>query len=132
MDDFFHKLIRGDSILPPGPVQSSLLRNFSKPYNMEWLKRGELYEAIFYIYNREYLARFNKDGGLVDYKVNMPVESIPAKILRSAGSRGEIMNAVAIHTGNEVSYEIIYRDRDLKRFLLLIDGNAVQVSEKAL
>jgi hypothetical protein len=132
MNDFFHKLIKGDSILPPEPVQNNLFRNFNKPYNIEWLMRDELYEAIFYIYNREYLAMFNKEGGLVDYKVNMPVDSIPAKILRSAGSRGDIMSAVAIHSGNDVSYEIIYRDRDLNRFLLLIDGNAALVSEKAL
>jgi hypothetical protein len=132
MNDFFHKLIRGDTTAPPEPVLASLHENFSRPYNIEWLRRDQYYEAIFYIFNREYLARFRKDGGLVDYKVNMPVESLPSKILGKVRSRGEIMNAVVIHAGSGVRYEIIYRDRELNRFLLLIDENTVVISEKAL
>ena len=132
MSDFFHKLISGDAILPPDPVQASLYRRFENPTKVEWYLRDKCYEAVFYVNTREYLARFSQDGELLDHKVNLTLDSLPARILRSAGSRGEIMNAVAIHSGKDLRYEIIYRDEDLKRYLMLLDSNAAILSEKLL
>ena len=125
-------MIRGEITEPPEPVCKSLAREFSSPYNIEWMKHKEYYEAVFYVRKQEYLARFRTDGSLVDYSINIPAESIPARILKTAGSAGEIMNAVARHSGEEISYEIICRDRELNRFLLLIDSNAGVMSRQAL
>jgi hypothetical protein len=132
MEDFFNKLIRGESVEPPGPVRRSLLHNFDKSCSIEWIKRDEYYEAMFYVLNKEYLARFKEDGTIVDYLVNMPVDSLPPEVLGAVGSRGEIMNAVSKHSGQKLTYEIIYRDIELNRFMILIDESGSVLSQTAL
>jgi hypothetical protein len=132
MKKFFHELLRGNSYAPPAEVQNALYKNFHEPLSIEWFTREDHFEAIFYMGKREYLARFRPDGSMMDYKINLPAEALPEKIRRSAGSKGEIMNAVVIHEGEKVSYEIIYRNESLERFLTIINQEGIQSMAKPL
>lgn len=132
MKNFFHRLLRGNSFAPPVKVQNALYKNFREPLSIEWFSRENHFEAIFYMGKREYLARFQQDGSMMDYKINLPAEALPEKIRRSAGSKGEIMNAVVIHEGEKVSYEIIYRNENLERFITIINQEGIQSIERPL
>ena len=132
MNNFFLNLVKGNGIAPPVQVQNELYKNFHKPLNIEWFSRDDHYEAIFYVGKREYLARFQPDGSMMDYKINLTAEALPEKIRKSAGSKGEIMNAVVIHEGEKVSYEIIYRNENLQRFLMIINQQGIKNIEKPL
>ena len=132
MDNFFLNLVKGNGIAPPVQVEYELHKNFHKPLNIEWFSRDDHYEAIFYVGKREYLARFRSDGSMMDYKINLTAEALPEKISQSVGSKGEIMNAVVIHEGEKVSYEIIYRNENLQRFLTIINQQGIKNIEKPL
>jgi hypothetical protein len=132
MKEFFHKMIKGNSIVPPLMVKRALYQNFSTPLNIEWFNRDDHYEAIFYIDKLEYLARFEPDGTMAEYKTNLPAESLPERISKTARSEGEIMNVVSIHAGQEVSYEIIVRDSNFQRFLTIINQDGTRAKTKPL
>ena len=132
MSEFFHKLVKGNTIAPPEQVREALLKNFSNPVNVEWYTREKYYEAIFYEDKRENIARFDPDGSMLGYKSNLHIESLPEGIMKSARARGEIMNAVAIHSGKKIGYEIIYRNKKLQRFLMLIRQDGMIEFEKPL
>ena len=132
MNNFLHRLIRGNKAAPPEPVLRALDKHFSNALNVEWFSRENQYEAIFYLDRLEHIARFGQDGPLVEYKINLPAGSIPLEVMHAVRAKGEIMNAVAIHAGGRTGYEIIYRDNKLKRFLILVRPDGRIESEKPL
>ncbi|KPL16395.1 MAG: hypothetical protein AMS23_01035 [Bacteroides sp. SM1_62] len=131
MNNFFHKLVKGNSITPPVKVQDALRENFM-PLNIEWFIRDHFYEAVFYVEQREYLARFEPDGNMVDFRINLPLDALPERIKKSALSKGEIMNTVEIHAGEAVSYEIIYRNKKFQRFITIFNQDGSEALGKPL
>ncbi|MBN1598045.1 MAG: hypothetical protein JW894_07105 [Bacteroidales bacterium] len=120
MDDFLKKVIEGSGIEPSTVCLDAFNQNFENAVNVEWFSRGEYFEAIFYKDNLEHIAMFNLNGGLIEYKVNLPKEFLPETIKNMLEEKGEIMNVVMINKGNTVEYEVIVRDKELNRILVII------------
>lgn len=121
MDKFFTNLIEGSSIVPPENITSSLSANFPQAINIEWFKKDVCYETTFYKDSIEYIALFESQGGLLEYKMNLPENYLPEKIKSELETKGEIMNVVMINRGNSITYEVILRDKEVKRSLLLMN-----------
>lgn len=132
MRDFLKNLIFESSSGPTDKMDRILKDVFINPVNTEWSVRGKICEAIFYKDNKEHIAHFDTNGDLLEYKVNLPLDAIPAKVRKVAGAKGEIMNVVMISAQNEVQYEVICRDSGHKRFLLMLDNKGRIISEKTL
>ena len=132
MMNFFSKIF-GDSLLsPPEIVKNSLKERFPSVINVEWNKNGDNYEAIFYKGNIECIANFDRSGSLIVYKMFLSEDFLPQNIKLTMKSKGEIMNAVMINKGNSITYEIIYRDKELIRYLMLFNEIGVILEEMVL
>jgi len=130
--NFFSKIF-GDSIFsPPDVVKNSLKERFPSVINVEWNKTGENYEAIFYKDNIEYIANFDRTGVLIVYKMFLTEGFLPEKIKSTMKGKGEIMNVVMINKGNSITWEIIYRDKELIRYLMLFNEIGVILEEGVL
>jgi hypothetical protein len=132
MMNFFSKIF-GDSIFsPPELVKNSLKERFPSVINVEWNKSGDIYEAIFYKDNIECIANFDRSGLLIVYKMFLSEGYLPQNIKSTMAGKGEIMNAVMINKGNSITYEIIYRDSELIRYLMLFSELGVILEERVL
>jgi hypothetical protein len=132
MMNFFSKIF-GDSIFsPPEIVKNSLKERFPSVINVEWNKTGENYEAIFYKDNIEYIANFDRSGVLIVYKMFLTEGFLPEKIKSTMKGKGEIMNVVMINKGNCITWEIIYRDKELIRYLMLFNEIGAILEEGVL
>jgi hypothetical protein len=132
MMNFFSKIF-GDSLFsPPEIVKNSLKERFPSVINIEWNKTGENYEAIFYKDNIECIANFDRSGVLIVYKMFLTEGLLPANIKSTMMGKGEIMNVVMINKGNSITYEIIYRDKELVRYLMLFNEIGVILEEGVL
>lgn len=132
MMNFFSKIF-GDSIFsPPEIVKDSLKVRFPAVINVEWNKTGDIYEAIFYKDNIECIANFDRSGTLIVYKMFLSEDFLPQNIKSTMLGKGEIMNAVMINKGNSITYEIIYRDKELVRYLMLFSEIGVILEERVL
>jgi hypothetical protein len=132
MMNFFSKIF-GDSIFsPPDVVKNSLKERFPSVINVEWNKTAENYEAIFYKDNIEYIANFDRSGVLIVYKMFLTEGFLPEKIKSTMKGKGEIMNVVMINKGNSITWEIIYRDKELIRYLMLFNEIGVILEEGVL
>jgi hypothetical protein len=125
-------LFNDNTIQPPQDIINALLNFFISPLNIEWFKKNESYEAIFYSQNKEHIAHLSFDGIIKDYRVNRLIEELPILIERQIKPKGEIMNVVSIHSKNETRYEVIFRDKNLKRFLALFDNSGIETCIKTL
>ncbi|MBN2350283.1 MAG: hypothetical protein JXJ22_15705 [Bacteroidales bacterium] len=132
MDTFFTRLFEGERISPPELIVSGLNQNFPEAFNIEWFRKKEAYEAVFYKNNIEHIAIFKNNGILEEYKMYLPEGYLPDIIKGIMLNKGEIMNSVLINKGNSITYEIIFRDSKLNRFLLFINEHGEIIEEKKL
>jgi hypothetical protein len=132
MMNFFSKIFKGSLFSPPDSIVDSLKERFHDVINIEWNKNGENYEAIFYKDNIEYIAVFDRSGILLEYKMFLAEGFLPEKIKSVLNTKGELMNAVMINKGNSVTYETIYRDKELIRYLMVFNELGGIIEEKVL
>lgn len=132
MNNFFSKLFSKPAFVPPAQIQEQLYKRFNTSLNVEWNLSGDFYEAIFYKNELEHIALFNKQGELIEYKMSLPTDLLPEKIIVNLSKKGEIMNSVMINKGNAITYEIIIRNEKLKRFLLLFTDTGAVLNEHRL
>jgi hypothetical protein len=132
MMNFFSKIFKGSLFSPPEIIIDALKERFHDVINIEWNKNGENFEAIFYKDNIEYIAVFDRSGVLLEYKMFLPEGFLPEKIKSVLNARGETMNAVMINKGNSVTYETIYRDKELIRYLMVFNELGGIIEEKVL
>ena len=133
MKKFFTKFIEGSSILPPDMISTAFILNFPGALNAEWYNRKEGgFEVIFYNDDIEHIAIFDSQGVLNEYKKSLPETYMPEKIKSELESKGEIMNVVMINHGNRITYEVIIRDRQFIRSLLLLNEWGEIQSERKL
>lgn len=112
-----------EALSPPDIISRDLFNRFQDPLNIEWSKRGELYEAIFYCKSIEHIADYRSDGAFVSYRVNISPPVLPDGFEQMLDSDFEIMNLVKrVSCEGLVSYEIVARDRELNRYLINING----------
>jgi hypothetical protein len=126
------KLVEGEHIELPKACIDSLKRNFSNAINIEWAKINADFEAIFYQDNLEYIALFKADGELIEYRRIIPEGYLPFSIRQLVMKKGEVMNRVLVNRGNELFYEVIYRDQELNRFMILISDLGKVISHSKL
>lgn len=69
----------------------------------------------------EYIAKISEKKGLLEYKKNLKLDELPEVISDECKKSGEIMNAIANFVESELFYEIIVRDKDFNRSLLLLN-----------
>lgn len=101
-------------------VQKQFATQFPSAMNVEWTFGAGIHEAIFYADEHEVIARFDKKGDLIDYKINLDIHNLPKEVRLAAEKHGEIMNAISINKKSGLdSYEIIFRDDKLTRFTML-------------
>ena len=74
----------------------------------------------------------DKSGNLQEYKMYLPDNFLPESIKSVLEKRGEIMNTVFINKGNTIVYEVIMRDKELNRFLVLLSNLGEIIDEKPL
>lgn len=126
------KLVEGEHIELPKACIDSLKRNFSNAINIEWAMINSDFEAIFYQDNLEYIALFKADGKLIEYRRIIPEGNLPFNIRQLVMKKGEVMNRVLVNRGNELFYEVIYRDQEHNRFMLLISDTGKVISHSKL
>lgn len=121
--DFYKKLIGQQSFSIPKKIEKQFNVQFIDAVNTEWNKNTEYYEALFHLDNIEKIARFNRNGKMLELRTNIVAEELPSEIFKTAKLYGEIMNTIHIKKENEYIFEIIIRNKKLTRILLLIDEN---------
>lgn len=115
MKEFLRKVIEGNKETPSDVCLNSFNQNFEDAINVEWYRRGKNFEAVFYKNNFEHIAIFGMNGILSEYRLFLPTEFLPGAIKNTVLSEGEIMNSLMRNKGNRVEYEVIVRDKNLKR-----------------
>ncbi len=120
MNDFFRKVFEGNGVSPSDVCQQAFNQNFENAIKVEWFKRKNIYEAVFYQNNLEHIAMFSLTGVLKEYRLNIPESYLPENIKEIVSLKGEIMNSVMRNKGNMMEYEVIIRDKELNRHLITI------------
>ncbi|VXD16116.1 hypothetical protein [Marinoscillum sp. 108] len=132
MDDFLKKVIDGSEATPPESCLLTFDRNFPKAINIDWSEKEAKFEAIFYQEDIEYIAMFDQQGLLEKYTMYLTPDLLPVAIKTHMDQLGEIMNAVLINEGNQLLYEVIIRDANLKRYVLMVDQLGKVLEERKL
>jgi len=123
----FRKIVMAAVVRVPATVRDGFNATFKGAKNIEWSRHRGLFEVIFYHEEKEMIARFDREGTLLEYRINLQLSAIDHSVRGKASSEGEIMNCIEVHSLDEVRYEFIVRDKKLKRYLLLtdIEGNRI-------
>ena len=116
----------------PDSVKSLFTEKFPDAKNIEWEKKVEIFEAIFYLNDIEHIARFSEDGLLVEYRKNLWPDELPENIKTTGATFGETMNGIIIYRGEEILYELIIRDQKLDRYEYLFDKNGEVLKSELL
>jgi hypothetical protein len=132
VENLAKKILLSDTIQPPDSCLQQFNDNFRGAINIEWFEKGDHYEAIFYKDDIEHIAYYNKKGSLESYKMFLPTKFIPESIKRMLERKGEIMNVVLINKGNSINYEVIIRNQNLCRYLILLTDLGKVISEMQL
>jgi len=132
MNNFLKKIVEGNNVNPSEECLISFNNKFSEAVNIEWSKKKEMYEAIFYRNSIEHIALFTFEGELVEYSQNITVDFLPVQIKDTASLKGEIMNSVLKNKGNNLEYEVIVRDSLLKRYVLVFSDAGIIKHENTL
>lgn len=130
--DFFKSFFEKNFTKTPKPVQDSFKVKFPQAYNVEWHKHEAYYEAIFYINEIEIISKFEPDGTWIETGTNRDVSEIPNKIRQVSEIYGEIMNSIEFERSDSKKFEIIVRDTQLNRFLLIVDENGEVLKNKPM
>ena len=134
--DIFKNILNINNLIPPRIVKEALLKQFPEARSLEWSKQKGYYEVIFYEKDTEKIARYSAKGELLEYRINLKPESLfkslPKSIINSAKAEGEIMNCITVHSSDKMYYEFIVRDKELIRYLILIDAEGTKISLEKL
>lgn len=126
------KILSGKPKSIPEKVIAKLNNHFPNAINIDWEKKETGYEAIFYLQDTEHIAQFSESGNLKTYKRNLWPNELPTSIAEICKQHGEIMNAIAIFYDKGQFYEIIVRDKNFNRTLLLFGKDAVLVEKRKI
>lgn len=129
----FKKIIGGSKSHVPENIQATLFNVFPGAASIEWSSKENFFESLFYSENREYIAKFAYNGDLLEYRINEPLDNMPDALKAAAEEHGEVMNCISIHSGEQdIIYEIIVRDAQLIRYMLMMKPDGSFVSKLKL
>lgn len=132
MDDLLKNILYSKNVNLPEKVKASFDKYFYNPLNVEWFNLNNTFEAIFHEDELEKIAMFDTNGDLLEEKVNLGIELLPARVKMVARNHGELMNSIRIKRKEEILFEIIYRDKELDRYLLLLDRDGKVLNKEKL
>lgn len=121
MNNLFNKIFHASTKQIPQKIKDSLILQFPEALNVEWEAKGKFYEAVFYVNDIEFIAKISEDSTIVEFKQNLKLNELPDFISAQCLKLGEIMNAIVIKRDKAVLYEVIVRDKNLDRSVLLLD-----------
>jgi hypothetical protein len=128
----FSKIFKSHSKTIPEAVIHTLTNLFPEAINIDWeIKKGN-FEAIFYVNDVEHIAQITDSGILKEYKKNLWPAELPDPIREESHKLGEIMNGIAIYREDDLFYEVIVRDEQLNRSVVLFNRDAVLLSFRKL
>lgn len=116
----------------PDFIQNQLKANFPEAKNIEWINTKDAYEALFYVSDTELIASYDAEGRLLNYKKNIWPNQLPDFLADKILGQGELMNAIEVFTTNDSFFELIFRDKQFNRKLVIVDKSGEIQSEKAL
>lgn len=116
---FLKELLEPAGYTPPRACLDAFNIQFGDAVRTEWSPKEHFYEAIFYKDGLEHIASYDEEGGLKNYKMFLPKQLLPHSISSQLSSMGEIMNSVLFNNGHSVQYEVIIRESDSRRQLIL-------------
>lgn len=132
MESFLQKMIDGTGVTPTETCLNAFGEQFPEAVNPEWEAKGDNYEVVFHQHAVEYVADLHSTGTLLKYTMQLSFSLLPTIVQEMLSEKGEIMNAVLINEGNQISYEVIFRTPDLIRQVALFDQLGNLVKEKTL
>ncbi|KAF0233958.1 MAG: hypothetical protein FD181_3759 [Prolixibacteraceae bacterium] len=128
----FAKIFKSQSKQIPGTVKKQLEKCFPGSKNIDWEIKNNIFEAIFYLTDVEHIAKFTKEGTLIEFKKNLWLNELPEQINNSGHIFGEIMNGIVINRNNVLFYELIIRDSKLDRYVYLFDDKGTLKESRLL
>ena len=128
----FAKIFKSHLKTIPEIVIHTLSEHFPDAINIEWEQKKSSYEAIFYVNDVEHIAQITDLGNLKEYKINLWPNELPGPIQDESHKLGEIMNGIAIYRKDGLFYEVIVRDTQLNRSVVLFNHDAVLLSTRKL
>lgn len=132
MNIFFKNILSDKSTNPPEEIKNHFFSFFVNPFNIDWHSEDDFYEAVFYENDLEKIAKYDTQGNFIHVKTNISANLLPQKVLSVAQSFGEIMNVILVSNNSESIYEIIFRDKNLVRYELMIDSEGKVISNQKL
>lgn len=126
-DSFLKSLFHGKSPRTPKKVVNVFKKIFPDAINVEWHQKNGLFEAIFYQNDIEKITEFDPDGNCLMIKTNLWPETFAGEQRLIAENYGEIMNIIKIEKNGEIIFEFIVRDKELIRYLMIIDNNGRKI-----
>jgi hypothetical protein len=119
--DFFSKIFKDSITGPSRKIREGLSKRFPDARSVEWNNQNDVFEAIFYDQELEKIARFDPEGKLIECRINLSPEDIPATVKASIDRDLEIMNCIVADNNASIFYELIVRNQSLARFLIIVD-----------
>ena len=132
MSKLLDKMAMSGLITPPKFITNTFVSNFPAALNLEWNVTKFGYEAIFQENGHEVIAQFNKYGTLTEVRKNIKSAELPVHLLDVMKDFGELMNIIVLTKKNQVQYEVICRDKQLNRFLLLLNNEGKILENRQL
>jgi len=129
---FFKSWLTANATKAPEIVSKSFRMKFHGAINVEWFKTEDCYEAVFYDNDIEKISRFSHNGDWVETRTNLDMTALNDSVRHSAESFGEIMNAILIELPGLKKYEIIIRDKQLSRFLLILSDKGEMIKNQPI
>lgn len=125
--NIFNRLYAKQDIRPPEIIEKAFNSIFNDATSTEWHKTtSQVFEVMFYSQGKESIARFNKEGELIDHRINIKPEELPSVVFETASKKGEIMSAIAVYHFNTLSEcEIIFRNTDKIRFVMHLTPSGI-------
>jgi hypothetical protein len=125
-------MARAGKIIPPQHVATAFETIFPEAVNVEWYVNAQGFEAVFHLNQREMITMLGANGEPLEIRRNLPAASAPAAVMVALAPEVELMNVIRVEKNAEVTYEIIYRNHQLERFVMLISEQGNILSDSAL
>jgi hypothetical protein len=125
-------MARAGKITPPQHVATTFQNLFPEAVNVEWYVSAQGFEAVFHLNQHEMIAMLGANGEPLEIRLNLPAAEAPTVVIAALAPEAELMNVIRVEKYAEVTYEIIYRNRHLDRFVMLISEQGQILSDNAL
>jgi hypothetical protein len=131
MKSMFAKIFFKHQYDVPDKVEKAFNKNFKQPAGVEWVKTGQEFEVLFFENNLEKIAHFELDGTLREIRINHPTTRLTPNDFK-LDRMGMIMNYIEIRKGTTIQHELIIRNQDMSRSLVLLNEHFERIKEEAL